>query len=561
MKSLCSLSTAVLLLATGVFAAEPIADPAVALERAVQIEETTENAAEAEALYRQIIEDHERRASAAAEAKYRLGAMLIKQGKEEEGRNILLLLGHGPHQDITEWQVKAMELLGWQPGGVSPYSMVPGFGFGDPFAQPGGLDDPFGSRMGMGVMMGGALDPAMGAPSGFGIGMEAMLASRTPIVVQQAQALLNAQRYEEAAKAFEAVTRDHPTNVEAWIGLGRARLNQEQLHAAEAAYTEALSLAPNNAEALSGLGTIHKGYGASDTAMEFWSRAVESDPRNAKAWQGIATLARDRGETDEAIRALNQILQHDSQNVEARTMLQQISPDAEPAPVWRTEVELAAASELAMNEGRFEDALTLEERRLQMRIDALNPWVDKLSFYGLAKGWADMHTPSDDRINDAITAVDGRLKLLAKDDPREWRFWLVMSELAEAKGDSESATKWAYNAMHQYPQRTYVDPAKHSFYQHLLNHVAKYSWIKNGRDIAVQEAITCLENDKRLQALEVEWWLERIVQDGGDADFQRRFLERVIQAYDKRAEKFPAQAGIAAAEKQILRRRIELLSQ
>src|SRR5690606_25671202 len=151
MKSLLVLSTAAVMLATGVLADEPIADPAVALEKAVQIEQTTDNAAEAEAIYRQIIADHERRESAADEAKYRLGAMLIEQGKEEEGRQILLMLRYGPQEGLNEWQMKANELVGGDQGVAFGFGSNPfGVGFGDPFGGRG-MGNPFGSDPGMGM--------------------------------------------------------------------------------------------------------------------------------------------------------------------------------------------------------------------------------------------------------------------------------------------------------------------------------------------------------------------------------------------------------------------------
>lgn len=351
---------------------------------------------------------------------------------------------------------------------------------------------------------------------------------------------------------------------QSWIILGEVLVSQGKWADAESAYKYALELKPpphQEARIQAMLGQIAMKQDNDDEARMHFTHAIHADDKQMAAFMGLAAIAEKSDDTYSAIRNLHHVLAWEPNNREARVMLQRIDPEAESAPAPRTEEELAAARELAMNEGRFEDALTLEEKRLQLRIESQNIWVDKLSFSGLVEEWVEKHNPSEDRINEAITAVDRRLKLLADGDPREWRFWLVMAELAEARGDTESATKWTYNAMHRYPQKSYPEPAKHSFYQHLLNRVAEYWWSSEGRDEAIQNVIMSLEADRQLQTLDVEWWLDRIKEDGGDADFQRRFLERIIQAYDKRAGVFPDQAGIAAAEKQILRRRIEQLGQ
>src|SRR5690606_37735522 len=333
--------------------------------------------------------------------------------------------------------IKAMELLGGQPGSPDPLGMNPfgagGFGIGDPFGNSG-MGNPFGGdpamgafgsdpgRMGgfgeMGMMMGGegTFDPAMGS------GRRQAAPMRSLEQIREAEELLSNLEHEprsvlmklgdgdshspqlqmlrqraETLLSLTAAARANPGSPNAWVPLGEWLLVQEKWDEGQTAYKHALELSPPSSRTMAHihtrLGEAAMQQGQVDDAQLHFTHAIIADDRVMAAFMGLAAIAEKRGDTHSAIRNLHHVLAWEPNNREARVMLQRIDPEAESAPAPRTEEELAAARELAMNEGRFEEALTIEEERLQLRIEANDLFVDRFSFSGLTKEWVEKHKP------------------------------------------------------------------------------------------------------------------------------------------------------------------------
>lgn len=98
-------------------------------------------------------------------------------------------------------------------------------------------------------------------------------------------ALLGAERLDDAAALYQGYLASHPQNGVAWAGLGRIAARRGDLLGAEAALLKAVEAVPESARYWALLGDVHERMGRGRSAAEAYDRAATLDPR---------FLARDR---------------------------------------------------------------------------------------------------------------------------------------------------------------------------------------------------------------------------------------------------------------------------
>ncbi|HEX6622942.1 MAG TPA: tetratricopeptide repeat protein [Pyrinomonadaceae bacterium] len=98
---------------------------------------------------------------------------------------------------------------------------------------------------------------------------------QTAAAAQTANALWQAQKWEEAAKAYESLTRSEPNNGQAWFRLGSSLMSLQNFDAAVAPLARAAEIL-RGPQAYYALGAAHAGTGNKVKSFESLRRAAET---------------------------------------------------------------------------------------------------------------------------------------------------------------------------------------------------------------------------------------------------------------------------------------------
>jgi len=117
--------------------------------------------------------------------------------------------------------------------------------------------------------------------------------------MNEAGALFQAQKWAEAAKAYEAITKSEPTNARAWFQLGWSRHGLAQYNQAIDAFQKALEINKGSGRAsfaMYAIGVMYAEMQDKDKAIEWLNKALDANypqPRAIKNNRSLATLAAD----------------------------------------------------------------------------------------------------------------------------------------------------------------------------------------------------------------------------------------------------------------------------
>ncbi len=98
-----------------------------------------------------------------------------------------------------------------------------------------------------------------------------------------AHAMMNGGEERTALPLLEALVRDFPRDLQAWLGLARALLSLDRKAEGERALKEALGLSPTDPEALKALATLAMGRGELARARQWLSDVLRQDPFDEEA--------------------------------------------------------------------------------------------------------------------------------------------------------------------------------------------------------------------------------------------------------------------------------------
>jgi tetratricopeptide (TPR) repeat protein len=103
---------------------------------------------------------------------------------------------------------------------------------------------------------------------------QVLASAQTPATgQQQADELLRAQRWSEAAQAYEAIAKAEPKNAPAWYGLASARYRLEQFAPAAEAFRKNIDLTKNPV-AMFNLACVYARMNQKDEALDWLGRAL-----------------------------------------------------------------------------------------------------------------------------------------------------------------------------------------------------------------------------------------------------------------------------------------------
>jgi serine/threonine-protein kinase len=152
-------------------------------------------------------------------------------------------------------------------------------------------------------------------------------------------------RYEDAVAMLRALTRERPTDVEAWIHLGTAYQGEHMMDAAEKAFLKAVDLQPAYVGAQLYIGSFYFHNSKLSEALKAFQHAAKLAPDNYRALNNVAAL----------------LIDGESHRKEAEPFLRhsiEIHPNA---------VAYNNLATLYCSEGRLREAVVPMERAVAMR--------------------------------------------------------------------------------------------------------------------------------------------------------------------------------------------------
>lgn len=120
------------------------------------------------------------------------------------------------------------------------------------------------------------------------------------VQLNQAIALLNNQKIDEARKSLIDFTGQHPDNARAWYNLGLLYKGSGQAAQALAAFEHAAQLAPSDADAFYFVGATAAQAGEADKAIAAFQKTLKLNPFHASAEFGLARVYQQKGNMAEA---------------------------------------------------------------------------------------------------------------------------------------------------------------------------------------------------------------------------------------------------------------------
>lgn len=119
------------------------------------------------------------------------------------------------------------------------------------------------------------------------------------LLMQQAFAMGNAKKFDEAISLMDKVSRIAPQDPEVWYNVGGAYFSVQNYPKAKEAWSKCISLNPNHQNGRVGLsevlffeGNYFIQNGQPDKARELWNESLKHNPNNAGAKNGLASLPR-----------------------------------------------------------------------------------------------------------------------------------------------------------------------------------------------------------------------------------------------------------------------------
>jgi tetratricopeptide (TPR) repeat protein len=133
-------------------------------------------------------------------------------------------------------------------------------------------------------------------------------------LLAEAEPLLRAGRFAEAATRYEEIVRISPSFYEGWFALGAAYSQTSRHVEAEAAFRKYLEIQPLSADGHAALGVLLLGMKRSREARPPLERALQLDPSLTEARKALARIRVAGGEYSEAIREFSGVIESDPES-------------------------------------------------------------------------------------------------------------------------------------------------------------------------------------------------------------------------------------------------------
>jgi Tfp pilus assembly protein PilF len=137
------------------------------------------------------------------------------------------------------------------------------------------------------------------------------------INLQIAAAYRNKKDYDAAITAYNELLKTDPNNDKAIIGIGMTNLEKGDLKAAEETLTKAAQSPKPTREVFYNLGEVLFAKGSTDDAAGWYQKAVDLDPTWGKPLFKLALVQLNKGDKDATIKALEKVIAADPTSAEA----------------------------------------------------------------------------------------------------------------------------------------------------------------------------------------------------------------------------------------------------
>jgi Tfp pilus assembly protein PilF len=141
--------------------------------------------------------------------------------------------------------------------------------------------------------------------------------SLSVINLQVAAAYRNKKDYDAALAAYNDLLKVDPNNDKAKIGVGMTNLEKGDIEAAEKTLREASQSTSATREVFYNLGEVLFAKSKVDEAVTAYTRASQMDPRWGKPLFALGKVALNKGDTKGAIEAFNKVIEVDPTSPEA----------------------------------------------------------------------------------------------------------------------------------------------------------------------------------------------------------------------------------------------------
>jgi Flp pilus assembly protein TadD len=141
--------------------------------------------------------------------------------------------------------------------------------------------------------------------------------SLSVINLQVAAAYRNKKDYDAALAAYNELLKSDPNNDKAKIGIGMTNLEKGDIEAAETTLKAASQSLNATREVFYNLGEVEFAKGKVEDAIAAYNRAAQIDPRWGKPLFALGKVALNKGDTKGAIDAFNKVIEVDPTSPEA----------------------------------------------------------------------------------------------------------------------------------------------------------------------------------------------------------------------------------------------------
>jgi hypothetical protein len=180
-------------------------------------------------------------------------------------------------------------------------------------------------------------------------------------------------------------------------------------------------------------------------------------------------------------------------------------------------------------------------KRAQERMEKGHPYADKVTFGSEYDQWRRATEPSKEQITTMREVVTDWFKSEPSDPGLTWRMHDLLALMLVDEGRRKEAHRELDAALESYPEKSYADPTKQSFFQHLVNRKAMLLWDDEGPDAALAFATGRLASDTRCHYFFPLPWIQRLKAEKNAAAWSM-VRTAAIEAYERRARTFPAEA-------------------
>jgi RNA polymerase sigma factor (sigma-70 family) len=137
-----------------------------------------------------------------------------------------------------------------------------------------------------------------------------------------------------------------------------------------------------------------------------------------------------------------------------------------------------------------------------------------------------------------------------------WRCHQVLGAIQLDLKDPKKALDHYQRALEVYPAKTYEEPSKHSYYQHLANETAGIVWEQKGVEEAEKTILKLLADAPQFQYFYSAWWQEKYAA-AGQTKRLKPLLQKVLQIYADKAEKDKENGDLYRKYRRELKRELE----